>query len=234
MGLTLFWCCCNVKKVQHVPLLCTGSGWWGKEMGKEVIYIMNKSHFSIFSPCYCLKSTALFIAVWHVFPQCHFKKGKNKYRNFFVVKIVTQWNHTSSFSSSWWNLKPTRHRFLNLNYACQRLMQSQQNAVQKMCSDGWESQGREGRGTNYDIPWSVDGLASDQIIAPWRKRNLNYIHREAQSITVLCLRCSFCLSVSLCCLSVGKVSLSVLQPTPQFKYIHYYALVVSMTVLRFS
>lgn len=131
MGVTLFWCCCNVKRVQHVPLLCTGSEWWGKEMGKEVIYIVNKSCFSIFSLCYCLKSTALFIAVWHAFPQCHFKKGKNKYGNFFVVKIVTQWNHTSSFFFSWWNLKPTRHRFLNLNYACQRLMQSQQNAVQQ-------------------------------------------------------------------------------------------------------
>lgn len=55
-------------RVQPVPLLCTGSGGWGKEMGEEVVYIMSKSSFSIFSSCYCLESTALFMAVWHVFP----------------------------------------------------------------------------------------------------------------------------------------------------------------------
>lgn len=56
------------KDFKHVLLLCTGLRWWGKEMGEEVTYIISKSSSSIFSPCYCLESTALFMAVWHVFP----------------------------------------------------------------------------------------------------------------------------------------------------------------------
>lgn len=44
-------------RVHHVQLLCTDSGLWEMEMEEEVIYILSKSGFSIFSHCYCLEST---------------------------------------------------------------------------------------------------------------------------------------------------------------------------------
>lgn len=47
-------------------------------MGEEVIYILSKN-FSIFSIATVWKVQPLFMAVWHVFPQCHFKQAKNKY-----------------------------------------------------------------------------------------------------------------------------------------------------------
>lgn len=42
--------------VYYVLFLCIDLGWWGKEMGEEVIYILSKLSFFIFSFCYCLES----------------------------------------------------------------------------------------------------------------------------------------------------------------------------------
>lgn len=60
-----FWCFWHfftksLWRAQHVPPLCTDSGWWEKEMERKsyYMYILNKSGFSIFSPCYCLESIA--------------------------------------------------------------------------------------------------------------------------------------------------------------------------------
>lgn len=59
----------------------------GKEMGEEVIYILSKSSFSIFSPCYCLESTALSYGSLACVSLVPFQKNEKKIWEFFVVKM---------------------------------------------------------------------------------------------------------------------------------------------------
>lgn len=112
------------------------------------------------------------------------------------MKIVPQCSHISSFFFSWWNLKPTRHRFLNLNYASQRLMERRrvESAKPRQAKYAWvpESQGREGGGGEGDP--SISGVLACYPADSWTP---NYVDKETPTVTALCLSSSFCLSASL-------------------------------------
>lgn len=184
IGLSPFWCfwrCCKHSKGPTCILLCTGSAWWGREAGEEVMLYTSWANQAFLF--------LVLATVWKVQP-CSWQSGmyflsaiskreKNKYGNFFVVKIVTQWNHISSFFFSWWNLKPTRHRFLNLNYACKGSCRggdwSQQNR-------GWQDvlwflrdRAEKAGGGEGDTPPSVESWPATRC-CPWRKLN-SELHR---------------------------------------------------------
>lgn len=209
-------------------------------MAEEVIYILSKSGFSIFSPCYCLESTAPTHGSLACVSLVPFQKGKNNYGNFFVVKIVTQWNPISSFFSSWWNLKATRHRFLNLNYACQRLVWSRRlesakpSAVRCAPVPERDRAGQAGGGNGDTPSWSVGGSTSHQTLrCPRESWTLNYRERQMHRVTALCSSSSFCLSFSLLSFfseSFPKCLMAILP----IQINDYFSLAVQMMVLGFS
>ena len=156
-------------------LLCTGSVWQGKEMGEEVIYILSKSSFSIFSPCYCLESTALFMVVWLVFPQCHFKKGEKKNMGIFCSE------NSSSVQSHQFLLfllmKPQTHQAqIPQPQLCKSKAHGEEESgvsktkAGKIClGTGEPGQRRRGRGGRPLHQWSLGLLPCRQLNSQLRR-----------------------------------------------------------------
>lgn len=86
IGLSLFWCfwcCCKQTKLFDMYHFCVLAQGGGERKWERKLYTSWANQAFLFLVLATVwKVQPLFMAVWHAFPQCHFKKGKNKYGNF--------------------------------------------------------------------------------------------------------------------------------------------------------